>query len=168
MELFHPGGADRQAAETSTTATQVIPSFTDEHLFLLIDPLELGRLVALNLLRLEPQSNLLLGTLDGIGAVADVATDINGIVTTDGAGGGGKRVGGTKNGCSRLVCGLRRILIGELTTTGLASITTLPNHGDDWAAQHVCVSVSLAHNILFRLSIQVTSPLKKGLDDRSS
>lgn len=68
------------------------------HLCLLVDPVELGRLVAGNLLRLEPQSNLLLSILDAVGAVADVAANIDGIVTSDRAGGRGKRVGGTKDG----------------------------------------------------------------------
>lgn len=35
--------------------------------------------------------------------MADVATDIDGEVTTDGAGGGGKGVGGTEDGWQRLV-----------------------------------------------------------------
>ena len=76
-------------------------------------------LVLLELLRLEPESNLLLGVLDAVRAVADVAANIlyksqshahrvlrvtggklsyNGEVTTDGARGGGKRVGGTEDG----------------------------------------------------------------------
>lgn len=65
------------------------------------------------LLLLEPESNLLLGGLDGVRAVADVASDIleyvsifpcrdssgtyNGVVTTDGARGGGEGVGGTED-----------------------------------------------------------------------
>lgn len=68
------------------------------HLSLLIDPVELGLLVADNITLLEPESNLLLGVLDGVGAVADVAADIDGEVTTDGAGGGGKGVGSTEDG----------------------------------------------------------------------
>ena len=67
------------------------------NLSLLIDPVELSRLVGLNLLRLEPESNLLLSALNAIGAVADVAANINSIVTTDGARGRGKRVGGTED-----------------------------------------------------------------------
>lgn len=46
-----------------------------KHLFL-VDPLVLGLLPGLDLLWLEPQSNLLLGGLDGIGAVADVSADV--------------------------------------------------------------------------------------------
>ena len=45
------------------------------HLFL-VDPLVVGRLPALDLALVEPQGNLLLGGLDGIGTVADVAADV--------------------------------------------------------------------------------------------
>jgi hypothetical protein len=67
------------------------------HLFL-VDPVMLSRLPALNLLGGEPQSNLLLGTFNAIRAVADIATDINGIVTADGTRGGCERVGGAEDG----------------------------------------------------------------------
>ena len=43
---------------------------------LLVDPVVGGLLPALELLRLEPESDLLLGRLDGVGAVADVAADV--------------------------------------------------------------------------------------------
>lgn len=46
-----------------------------KYLFL-VDPLVLGLLPGLDLLWLEPQSNLLLGGLDGIRAVADVSADV--------------------------------------------------------------------------------------------
>jgi hypothetical protein len=73
------------------------------NLFLLVDPAESVELVVLDLLGGEPEGNLLLGVLDAVGAVADVAADIDGEVTTDGAGGGGKGVGGTEDGCYMLV-----------------------------------------------------------------
>lgn len=91
-----------------------------KHLRLLVDPVELGRLVGDDIAILEPEGNLLLGVLDGVGAVADVAADVDGVVATDGAGGGGKGVGGT-----------------EKDTTGLNGITALPNHGADGARVHV-------------------------------
>lgn len=76
---------------------------TKVDLSLLVDPVELGSLVADELALLEPESNLLLGVLDGVGTVADVAADIDGEVTTDGAGGGGKGVGGTEEDLNGLV-----------------------------------------------------------------
>ena len=107
------------------------------HLWLLIDPVELGRLPALNLLRLEPQSNLLLCALHAVGAVANVAADIDGIVTTDGTWGGLEWVGSAEDGCSGSVASHGEWLSAKLTSTGLAGVTTLPDHGDDWTAQHV-------------------------------
>ena len=47
------------------------------HLFL-VDPVVGGLLPALELLGLEPKGDLLLGGLDGVGAVADVAADVLG------------------------------------------------------------------------------------------
>ena len=58
----------------------------------------LSGLPALDLLFAEPQSNLLLGTLNTIGSVADIATNIDGVITSDGTWSGGKRVGGTEDG----------------------------------------------------------------------
>jgi hypothetical protein len=66
------------------------------HLLLLVDPASLGALPADNLTLLEPESDLLLGVLNAVGAVADVAADIDGEVTTDGARGGSKGVGSTE------------------------------------------------------------------------
>ena len=43
---------------------------------LLVDPVVGGLLPGVELLRLEPESDLLLGRLDGVGAVADVAADV--------------------------------------------------------------------------------------------
>ena len=86
----------------------------------LIDPLVSSGLVAVDLLRLEPESDLLLGVLDRVGAVADVAADVNGEVATDGAGSGGERVGGTEEGAA-----------------GLDGILALPDHGGDGARVHV-------------------------------
>jgi hypothetical protein len=51
-----------------------------------------------------------------------MAVSYNGVVTTDGARGRGERVGGT-----------------EEDTAGLDSVTTLPDHGADGAATHVCI-----------------------------
>lgn len=45
-------------------------------LCLLVDPVEVGWLPAVDLLLLEPEVDLLLGAVDGVGAVADVSADI--------------------------------------------------------------------------------------------
>ena len=87
---------------------------------LLVDPLGLGGLPLEDLRGREPEGNLLLGVLNAVGAVADVAADIDGVVTTDGAGGGGQGVGGTEDGAA-----------------GLDDVLALPDHGADGAAQHV-------------------------------
>ena len=103
----------------------------------LVNPVVGSRLVAVKLAGGEPKSDLSLGVLDGVGTVADVATDIlrgvsdwssvrvsrlayDGEVTTDGAGGRGGGVGGS-----------------EEDTSGLDGITTLPDHGADGAGVHV-------------------------------
>ena len=52
--------------------------------------------------------------------MADVAADVDGEVTTDGAGGRGKGVGGA-----------------EENTAGLDGVTALPDHGADGARGHV-------------------------------
>jgi hypothetical protein len=89
--------------------------------WLLVDPVVLGRLPGVDLLWLEPKSNLLLCAVNGVRAVADVAADINGEVTTDGAWSGGSWVGGT-----------------EEDTASLDGVTAFPDHGADWAGSHVC------------------------------
>ena len=45
------------------------------HLFL-VDPLVVGLLPAVDLALVEPEGDLLLGGLDGVGAVADIAADV--------------------------------------------------------------------------------------------
>jgi len=86
----------------------------------LVNPVVLGGLPALDLTLLEPESDLLLAVLDAVGAVADVAANVEGEVTTDGAGGGGEGVGGTEDGAA-----------------GLDGVTALPDHGADGAGAHV-------------------------------
>lgn len=90
------------------------------HLRLLVDPIEVGHLPGHNLVLAEPQSDLFLGTLDTVGTVADVSTDVNGVVTSDGTWVGSERVGSTKD-----------------SSASLAGIATFPDHGDDGTAQHV-------------------------------
>lgn len=66
---------------------------------LLVNPVVDGRLPRQNLALLEPESNLLLGVLDAVGAVADVAAGLQAVVAADGARGRGKGVGGAEDGC---------------------------------------------------------------------
>ena len=56
---------------------------TKGHL-LLVDPVVLSGLPRLNLTLLEPKSDLLLGVLDAVGTVADVASNINCVVLSYG------------------------------------------------------------------------------------
>ena len=77
------------------------------------------RLPAAHALR-EPQSNLLLGRLDGIGSVADVASDVNAKITANGARGRVGRVGSTKH-----------------DTTSLDGVQALPHHAAHRAGEHV-------------------------------
>ena len=51
-----------------------------QHLRLLVDPGGGDALPAEDLLLLEPQGDLLLGVLDAVGTVADVAADVDGEV----------------------------------------------------------------------------------------
>jgi len=90
------------------------------HLCLLVDPVELALLVTENLIVTEPQGNFFLGIFDAVGAVADVAADVKGEITADGARGGVKRVGCTKD-----------------NATGLDCVTALPDHSADGATQHI-------------------------------
>lgn len=68
----------------------------------------------------KPEGNLLLGVLDRVGTVADVATDIDGKVTTDRARGRSERVGSS-----------------EKDTTLFDGLLAFPNHGSDGARVHV-------------------------------
>lgn len=115
----------------------------------------LSRLPLQDLLRLEPQSDLLLSALDAVGTVADVSADIDGIVTTDGTWLRSERVGGTED-----------------HTTGLAGITTFPDHSANWAGKHVYSFLSeiiaLERRTKGKVNVQVTKPLKNGFSERSS
>jgi len=68
----------------------------------------------------EPKLDLLFGVLDGVRAVANVSSDGEGKVTTDGARSGGEGVGGTEN-----------------VTTSLDSVEAFPDHTNDGAGVHV-------------------------------
>jgi hypothetical protein len=90
-------------------------------LLLLVNPSFLGALPGDNLLLVEPQSNLLLSTLNAVRAVADITANIDSIVKADSTWCGSKWVGGTED-----------------ETASLDDFTTFPNHGSDWTRGHVC------------------------------
>jgi len=72
------------------------------------------------LLWLEPQGNLLLSGLDGVGPVADVTPDLNAVVAADGAGLGVLGVGLAKHHAA-----------------SLDDASSLPDHGHDGSGSHV-------------------------------
>lgn len=136
-------------------------------LWLLVDPVELSALVLVELLWLEPQSNLLFGTLDSVRAVADVAADIDSVVATDGTWGRCERVGSTEDHCGMLELSTEAFYLEQHTAAGFAGVTTFPNHGNDWTAEHVCM-YQYSPAISLMSFLHVTRPLKNGLSDRSS
>ncbi|GMT02925.1 hypothetical protein PENTCL1PPCAC_25098, partial [Pristionchus entomophagus] len=79
-----------------------------------------GRNVVVDLLGLEPVSDLTVGRLDRVRTVADVAANLDGEVSADGSGSGGERVGGS-----------------EHDTALLDDVESLPDHGDDGSGDHV-------------------------------
>lgn len=110
----------------------------------------LSRLPRDELLLLKPQSNLLLGVLDAVGAVAYIAANGQGIVAANGARSGSQRVGGAKDGWIVVMLAWWRgekegkggaTKVGP-TAASLDGISTLPNHGGNRAAVHVCGNVS--------------------------
>jgi len=134
--------AEERTAQTHATLLQ--PG-TIMHL-LLVDPVVASLLPALDLALVKPQCNLLLSGLNGVRAVADVATDIDGEVTTDSAGGRGQGVGGTED-----------------DATSLHDITALPYHGGDGAATHVG-NKTLEERLLAEVGVVVLKVLLGGSD----
>ena len=88
---------------------------------LLVDPLvDSARVRNGSVLLAEPKSNLSLGRLDRVRAMADVAADVNAEVAADRARSRGERVRGT-----------------EKSTALLDNVLALPNHSDYWTRGHV-------------------------------
>jgi hypothetical protein len=114
--LRHPHAVPKPPSPVSCS---VRPQHS-RRLRLLVDPVELGRLPALDLTLVEPQGDFLLSVLNRVGAVAHVAADVDGVVAADGAGRGRERVCGAENG-----------------TTGLDGVAAFPDHGADGAGAHV-------------------------------
>jgi len=88
--------------------------------FFLVDPVVRAGLPAHQLLWLEPQADLLLGTLYRVTAVADVPADLDAEIPSDGAWFGLSGVGLTQHHSASFHCTL-----------------ALPNHGNYWARVHV-------------------------------
>ena len=89
-------------------------------IYLLVKPVLGMRLPVEDLSLLEPERNLLLGILNRVRSVANVAADLNAEISTDSSGGRFQGVGSTEH----------------LPSSG-NSLLALPNHGNDRAAQHI-------------------------------
>lgn len=83
---------------------------------LFVDPVDAGWCPVHQFVFLEPQSDLLVGGLNRVGSVDDVASDLNAEVTADGSRGGVGWIGGSKH-----------------DATGLDDIQALPDHWDNGA-----------------------------------
>lgn len=68
----------------------------------------------------EPEGDFLVRWLNSVGAVDDVAADLDAEISADGSWERVSWVGGT-----------------EHLAAGLDGVQTLPDHGDDWAGAHV-------------------------------
>merc|ERR1719186_875285 len=112
---------------------------------LLVDPVLLGRGPVTELLRLEPEGNFVVGRLNSIGTMADVAPDMDGKVSPDGSGKGSGRVRLTKH-----------------NTTSLHCVQTLPNHGADRAAGHVGDKAT-EESLAGKVSVVLLQVLHRGL-----
>jgi len=113
--LTHPYAA---CAAQSARGKSILPG--KGNLDLLVDlALEDGVPVG-DLVGLEPEGELGLGSIGGVGAVADVAADLNGEVAADGAREGVGGVGGAEEGAA-----------------ALDDAEARPAHGDDGARREV-------------------------------
>jgi len=90
-----------------------------------------GRGPVYELLRLEPEGDFLLGGLDRVGTVDDVATEIDAEVTTDGAGKGSLR-----------------IRFAHHHSAGLGSVFSFPDHWDNWAGGHEVAETTVERLVL--------------------
>lgn len=103
---------------------------------LTVDPALLGLSPGVDLLLVEPESNLLLGAVNGIGAVADVAADVLDLISIF----SGKRSHETYNG--KVATDGARLRVDGLggakqLAAHLDRLGALPYHGADRSAGHV-------------------------------
>lgn len=92
-------GSLQKETRISTIIVPITSSYNGPNL--LVEPGLLGRVPLDEVLVLEPQGNLLVGALDAVGAVADVAAHLQAQVAADGTGSRGEGVGGTEHGWTR-------------------------------------------------------------------
>ena len=162
---------------------------------LLVDPVVLSTLERDEVAVLEPQGNLLVGTLHAIGAVAYVATDIleydvraiarigrstgsahDGVIPTNRARARRQRVCGTEKRCQWRSCQSRpRIESSQLasrTSAGFDSVAAFPHHSADGSAEHIYVirlgDLQSQGILCWGYCLHLISPGKKGLLERSS
>ena len=90
------------------------------NLVLFVDPGLLRRSPGGEFFGLEPEADFLVGSFDGVRTVDDVSADIDGVVTSDGA---GSRVEGSS-------------FTEHLSASG-NSLSSFPNHSDDGTGGHV-------------------------------
>jgi hypothetical protein len=102
----------------STKTEEVAGTSVSLHLDLLINPGLSSRSPLDDALR-EPKSDFLVSGLNRVGTVADVATDVNAVVSTDGSGGGLAGLRGTE----------------ELSALN-GGVVTLPDHSEDGRGLH--------------------------------
>lgn len=137
----------------------------------LVDPPFLVLLVRHDLFLLEPQVNLLFSAFDAVRAVADVATDINSIITTDRTRRRCERVGGSENHLLSVSdiwkardgvtgCILRPTLHASRPSQTMAQMGPLSM--SDGRHQHLAFYGQSCKGV------QVTRPLKNGLSERSA
>ena len=98
---FHPGSLIPTEDARSYPSFDVLPTSHEKegqlcHL-LFVNPIVLSELVLQDLLFSEPQRNFLLCTFDAVRAVADITSDIDGVIPADSSRLGLKGVGRSKN-----------------------------------------------------------------------
>lgn len=92
----------------------------------------------------EPQGNFLLGALNAIRAMADIATNINTIVTTDSSGSASQGIGFT-----------------EHLAASLDDILALPDHGENGSTGHK-VNETGEEGLSAQVSIVLVEELARG------
>ena len=98
----------------------------------------------------EPKSDFLLGTLDGIRSVADVSTNVDGEVSTDGSWERSQGVG-----------------LSEHLSSLLDDVLAFPNHRDNRAGEHVSDEGG-EESLGLEVSVVLFEEFSRGLDELES